>query len=247
MKYQLETIPIWEAYEADTECPLCYLYEKLTKAFTTFFTGGSVMEPDTRSRVNELGFCFEHFSLLFGAGNKQGVALMAHTRLLTLRRSLSFTMKKLLSSELSKKGGSFLPKRKSGSRPLDGLAASLERSAKTCAFCNKLDNALSRYAFTIVYLWKKDEEFRLRFSRSKGFCIPHFARVIRMADSVLSQTHRNKLLAALFGAEEEHLSRIEEEILWYTQKFDYRNKDKPWKNSEDALQRAIGKLTGRTL
>ena len=30
-----------------------------------------------------------------------------------------------------------------------------------------------------------------------------------------------------------------------TLKFDYRNKDKPWGNSQDAVERAINKLRGK--
>jgi hypothetical protein len=247
MKYQLETIPIWEAYEDKGECPLCFLHTKLTKNYTGFFLGGSVMEPNIRGRVNEVGFCGEHFSLLFAAGNKQALALMAHTRLLTLGGTLRARTKKLLQSELDTKSRAFLPKKREESKAVEGFVHSIGSESRGCAFCETLDHTLERYVFTIVYLWKKDEEFRKTVAASKGFCVPHFGRVIRMAESVLSRTHRNRFLTGLLALEEANLARVEEEILWYTQKFDYRNSDKPWKNSEDALQRTIQKLTGRVV
>ena len=43
MKYQLETIPVWEAYEKEGECPLCELVEKLESHYVDFFLGHSVM------------------------------------------------------------------------------------------------------------------------------------------------------------------------------------------------------------
>ncbi|MCR5520278.1 MAG: DUF6062 family protein, partial [Lachnospiraceae bacterium] len=34
------------------------------------------------------------------------------------------------------------------------------------------------------------------------------------------------------------------DVEWFTDKFDYRNVDAPWKNSKDALVRGILKLNG---
>ena len=33
MQYKLDTLPIFEAFEASTECPLCLIREKLEKGF----------------------------------------------------------------------------------------------------------------------------------------------------------------------------------------------------------------------
>lgn len=35
-----------------------------------------------------------------------------------------------------------------------------------------------------------------------------------------------------------------EEVTWFTDKFDYRNKDKDWGNSKDSIQRCMQKLGG---
>ena len=32
---------------------------------------------------------------------------------------------------------------------------------------------------------------------------------------------------------------------WFTLKFDYRNQDKPWGNSKNALERTVNRLRGR--
>lgn len=227
MKYQLETIPIWEAYETCTECPLCFLENKIEKNNIQFFLGGSVMEPDMRGMVNELGFCPVHFHMLFNAGNKLGLALMAHTHLLYLLKK----MKNL--------GQHTTPKARSG------YCGFLKTQRDKCVLCRKLEKTLKRYAFTIVYLWKKDEDFRNTFKNSKGFCLPHFAECILMADEVLSSQKKEMFFKDLFPLQSENLLRIAEEIHWFTQKFDYKNKDKPWKTSKDALQRTIQKLIGK--
>ena len=38
---------------------------------------------------------------------------------------------------------------------------------------------------------------------------------------------------------QENLARVRDDLEWFTDKFDYRNADAPWKNSKDALIRAI--------
>ena len=43
----------------------------------------------------------------------------------------------------------------------------------------------------------------------------------------------------------ENLTRVEDDLEWFTLKFDYRYKDKPWKNAKDALPRSILKINGQ--
>jgi hypothetical protein len=38
------------------------------------------------------------------------------------------------------------------------------------------------------------------------------------------------------------MKEMEDGLEWFTNKFDYRNADAPWKNSKDALPRAMGML-----
>ena len=46
----------------------------------------------------------------------------------------------------------------------------------------------------------------------------------------------------LTDIEVREMKRINEEINWFTKKFDYKNKDADWKNSKDAPQRTVIKL-----
>ena len=43
---------------------------------------------------------------------------------------------------------------------------------------------------------------------------------------------------------ENNLARVQEDIDWFIDKFDYRNADAPWKNSKDAVPRGMQKLKG---
>ena len=85
----LDTIPIWDAYKLDTECPLCALEDACEKQFLDIALGGAMMEPDTRIATNERGFCSRHFEQLFGAQNKLSLALMTHTHLKDVMAGLS--------------------------------------------------------------------------------------------------------------------------------------------------------------
>ena len=40
------------------------------------------------------------------------------------------------------------------------------------------------------------------------------------------------------------MKRINGEIEWFINKFDYKYKDEPWKNSKDSIARAMIKLRG---
>ena len=42
----------------------------------------------------------------------------------------------------------------------------------------------------------------------------------------------------------ENMKRINGEIEWFINKFDYKYKDEPWKNSKDSIPRAMIKLRG---
>jgi hypothetical protein len=43
---------------------------------------------------------------------------------------------------------------------------------------------------------------------------------------------------------ENSLARVQTDIDWFIDKFDYRNANAPWKNSKDAVPRGMQKLKG---
>jgi len=42
----------------------------------------------------------------------------------------------------------------------------------------------------------------------------------------------------------DNMKRLQEDLEWFINKFDYRYADEPWKNAKDALPRAIQKING---
>lgn len=53
------------------------------------FLNDAVMEDDTRARVNKLGFCADHFDMLFARQNKLSVALQSITRTNALKKEIA--------------------------------------------------------------------------------------------------------------------------------------------------------------
>ena len=232
MRQHLDTIPIWDAYKSGCECPLCAIEAHNEAMYVDNFLGGSVMEPSVRIEVNEKGFCKDHFKQLYDMKNRLGLALMAHTY-------LKESMKKLDGQQFEKK--SLFGKKDKGS----GSAA--DDVAGGCIICERLGNTMYRYALTLCYMWKHEAEFKKALRASKGFCNPHYALMLRAATEELGGGDLEALRGELKAVQLENLARIEKDIEWFTLKFDYRNADKPWGTSQDAVERTLNKLRGRTI
>ena len=55
---------------------------------------------------------------------------------------------------------------------------------------------------------------------------------------------RENFFNMLFPLMKSNMERMQEDINWLVEKFDYENADKDWKNSKDAVQRGMQKLKG---
>jgi len=253
MKYHLDTIPVWDAFHEEKECPFCILEDKLEKSYVDSFLGGSVMEPDTRIEVNAKGFCPHHNQLLYKAQNRLGLALMTHTHTIeTLKRFKKAAGKLTKGAAFSGSGlfaASLFKRASSGDKgqgsPMAEFSRWLDGFINSCIICDRMDYSMKRYVYTMLHLWENDSEFRKLTAESKGFCLNHLKAVIDMAEESLSPKKQQELLEMIIPLEEKNLERLEQELLWFTQKFDYRNQDKPWGNSKDSLPRLLQKLTGK--
>lgn len=119
-----------------------------------------------------------------------------------------------------------------------------KKRQNSCYICKQFEETYARYLDTFFVLYKKDEEFREKVKNSKGFCIPHFGDLCREADRQLSDKEKEDFYPAMFALMESNMERIQEDVNWLVEKFDYRNKDADWKTSKDAIQRGMQKLQG---
>ena len=238
MKYTLDTIPVLDAYKTGCECPLCQLRIACEDSYVDSMLGAAYMEPDCRVRTNDVGFCTRHFQLMYDRRNRLGLALMTHTHM----QEVISSVEAILKADTPARGGLLASLR--GSRDEGGTPQKIRARMSGCVICEQMEGAVNRYAYTIAQLYGTNSEFKAMFDASKGFCLPHLALVLEMAEKTLSGEALRAFKAAVSAVELPNLKRIEGELEWFTLKFDYRNTDKPWGNSRDAVERAINKLMG---
>ena len=239
MKEKLHTIPVNEAFDAGDECPFCWLERKAEQSTIRYVAGpgASYMEPDVRLETDRTGFCREHSKKLYDYGNTLGAALMLQTHyaglLETFRREMDgFTQ--------PPKKGLFSRKKTATEEP---LWQRLEAQTEKCFICEKIEYNMERYFLTFFALLK-EPEFRAKVENSKGFCMRHFARLLRDAETQLPAAQHQWFYQTVFALMEENLVRVKEDLDWLIAKYDYRNASADWKNSRDALPRTMQKLEG---
>lgn len=241
MRYHIDTIPVWDALRAGGECPLCTLRRKTEHQLADRYLGASVMEPDTRIRVNQKGFCQSHHDMLYNLQNRLGHALMMLSHLREVRGKLEPMLK---DPARPSQGGLFGRMMKKPAQDSQSPHSPLQAVAEGCVLCDTLHESMERYAYTVLHLWKTDSNFQKELPASKGFCIPDTALLLDMADKHLSGQHLTTFRQCLGDLLDKNLKRLDEELEWFTLKFDYRNSDKPWGESRDALERTVQKLRG---
>ena len=232
MKEQIYTIPLSEAFEKEGECPFCSLFESLEKRAVEYALGPSYMEPDSRIITNSKGFCREHYNMMYKENNRLGLALMLYSHydeILSRYDSWYSSSKKIKGRFMRKKVDS----------ELKSEAESLEKS---CFICDKINSDMEKFYDTFVYMWKKEPDFKKRVAESKGFCISHFDKIIKVAEKKLSEKDFCEFFALIYEKQKAELLRVHGELDWFIKKFDYRFKDEPWKNSRTALKRSVIKI-----
>ena len=233
MKEQLYTIPVNEAFDADCECPVCTMRKTLEKASLEYTLGPSYMEDDVRMETDKVGFCAPHVKELYKQQNRLGLALILKTHM-----DRTIMQAEQLASVTGAGGGLFKKRTES---PLVEFMNKLETS---CFICQRVENVFQRYINTVFYLYEREEDFRVKFKQSKGFCNKHYALLVSEASKQLSGRMLSEFSEALNQSYLENMKRVRDDLEWFIDKFDYRYAEEPWKNSRDALPRTIIKVNG---
>ena len=241
MKEKLYTIPLNDAMNENDECPFCFLERKLLQKTIDFVLGSSssYMESDIREKTDEAGFCRLHTKMMFDYGNALGNALILQTHLKKVRKELH---DQLAGYSPAGKGGFFKRITSKKSDETNTIRAWADGRESSCYICERMKDEFVCYISTFFFMYKKDEAFREKVKNCKGFCIPHFGELMEEAEKELSGDQLQEFASHMSSVMEDNFNRIQEEIDWFVDKFDYRNKDADWKNSRDALQRTMQKL-----
>lgn len=246
MRITIDTLPLWDAFKQTDICPFCHLDQRMEELFIDTYLGESVMEPDTRVEVNAKGFCQDHYKLLFQQKtSKLGLSLMTHTHLQEIIKAVE---KQIAALDACAEQGSTLFKRAAGQRDfntaLNHAALFSEKGRDTCVVCERTAIHMERYYETALHMWEHDSDFRKLFEACRGFCIPHWGSQLKACKGALITKKQIEFINKLNEIEKKSLSELEKDLEWFTRKFDYRNTDKPWGNSKDALPRAINTIEG---
>lgn len=243
MKEKLYTIPLTEAFQANEECPFCYIERKLEQDALDFTLGSSssYMESDIREETDRVGFCREHFKKMYQYGNSLGNALILKTHYHKVNQEFE-----QLLEEFAPEKPTILSKFKktSTNSGTDKLSEWITSRESTCFVCDYISNSYNRYIDTFFHLFKNNPEFIDIVKASKGFCLHHFGEVTRQASANLNATQLEQYTKVIFPIMKENMARVKEDINWLVDKYDYRNVNADWKNSKDALQRGMQKIKG---
>ncbi len=220
---KIYTIPVNEAFEASAAdkacgCPFCRLYNHLEFNEIDAVLGAAMMEPDIRIETNKKGFCKEHFDIMFGYKNRLGLAL-------------------ILESHLGENRAAAFPHGLAGL--MNGNAKKLSEMSSSCYVCDKIEYHFSRMLDTAILLYNEDGAFRKKFAAQPYFCLPHYARMMEYAKVKLPKKVYAEFEKTAKALEESYYAELNEDISWFCKKFDYRYENEPWKNSKDAVERAI--------
>lgn len=247
MKEQIHTIPINDAMTNAGECPFCYIEKRAEERLLDFTlgAGASYMEADIRDKTDAAGFCRAHYKKLFAYGNALGNAWMLKTHYRKLINEMTAEFKGFKPGKSEKK-----PKLFGGGKgtdvkePSNPIAAWCKKWENSCFICDSLEKTFDAYVDTFFTMYKKDAAFKKQLQESKGFCVSHFGDLCEAADRRLKEAELKEFYNTMLPLQQANMERLYEDVAWFIEKYDYKNKDADWKDSKDAIQRGMQKLKG---
>ena len=223
---QIYTIPVNEAFEASAAdhacgCAFCALYRKLEENELDLILGASMMEPDVRIKTNKQGFCKTHYDMMFVRKNRLGMALTLESHLDELRGEIT-------------------------DNPLTALTGAGKKAQKriealedSCYVCGRIEFNFGHMIETAVMLWEKDPEFREKLRAQPMFCLPHYRRLLAVAEKRMRKKELAEFVKTAATVTETYFDQLRNDVSWFCKKFDYRYDEEPWYNSRDAVERAM--------
>ena len=222
--YQLETIPVWDGVQSNSECFLCDLMEEAQADGLRFYLGASVMNPETRVQVNEVGFCPEHSAMLVESGKPNSMAVLWETHLERTAGDIQSVFQTLRTGN------------RKGVAKLNEVLSARE---KGCLICSKMNDRLKRYCFTTVHMWGHENGFRDALMAGKGFCLHHLSDIMDMASDMLSPREFKAFCNDICDLESKRLERSAADLKYMKEQYRGENINRPWNGCEDAQKRAV--------
>ena len=125
------------------------------------------------------------------------------------------------------------------------MIGSLESLRDSCFICDLLGQDLTRYAWTVLYLWRKDPTFLEVYRASRGFCLSHFCHVLATACDILRGDRLGRWLQETVPLMKQALEGLENDLLAFTQLHQAGNRSLGTEEERSALARTIQMFAGR--
>lgn len=244
MNKNIATFPLTEAFRAGDECPFCNLERSAEQHAISFILGSAYMEDDIRAATDATGFCRHHYKMMYDYGNRLGSAWILSTHMKKLNAELDKELKNFTPTKASMLGRMKKTDMSSDATPQTSIGNWVKKKTDSCYVCNHFKEIYGRYLDVFFDMLKKDAEFQELFKQSKGFCLPHFGDLMEAAEKRLSDAQKKEFYPQICSMMREHMERVQQDVAWFVEKNDYRNKDKDWGNSRDSIQRAMQKCAG---
>ena len=222
MGYHIDTGLIKDKFKENHFCPLCEIKKIVEEQYLYEFLNDAVMEDCTRAKVNKLGFCSRHFDMLFSRQNKLGLALQTSTRLDNIK-------------DLFLKPKNYVSAKK--------LSDKIDKSQKTCIVCDYVNESMVKYYKTTAQLFLNEKTFRTEFLKSNGFCMEHYSMLLKYSKGAGFLI--KEYLDALVSLQTKAFNDKKENLKYFCDKHDYRNRTKPLGNAENALPDIRDALYGK--
>ncbi len=249
MKYEIDTIPVWDAVKeaaGKAVCPLCLLEKKATLSALRYFLSDAVMVPEVRVQMNEKGFSRDNWRLLLQDGRRLPLALAAETRWKTFReriqKNLDQTRKEAEKLESQKGPQALFASKESLSRAVGALDEAVRRQQSSCLVEERVRDSMGRYIFTLVQLPFKDPDFHQAL-RNVTLCPAHLVACAKMALDTLDALKAAQIIKILSMSSEEGWQRAQEDVYQFTQKFDSRSGG-DFTGLSDAPEKVVALLAG---
>jgi len=249
MKYEIDTIPVWDAVKEahnNLVCPLCLLEKKVTFSALRYYLSDAVMVPEIRVQMNEKGFSRDHWRLLLQDGRRLPLALAAETRWKTFLSHLQQPLRHVSNAAeklINKKGvGALFTPKDEIQKAVEKLEQTLSAQQSTCLIQEKINETMGRYLFTLVQLPFKDSEFKEKLD-GITLCPYHLVQAARMALDTLDTSKAANLIIQLLTSSQKGWRQAQEDIFEFTQRFDPKSGG-DFSGLKDAPEKVIAFLAG---
>jgi hypothetical protein len=248
----ITTIRILEAFERTKSCPLCLLWTETERLYLGRVLADEVaMNPEFRDRViAAAGFCNRHMHLLFRisssshAGNGLGYALYVEDVLEALEAKICELKPRTRAVPRNVSSGGFLSRgvnRKTMKEAAFG-AAKLLHGNTVCPICEMLYDSDRRTIATFLNMLR-DKAFASTYARSRGICLPHFAKSLGLLAE--EKERSDTVMILLFEAQCGRLSRLRTLLDSRIRKYAWNHRDEALSSDEaDSQEAALWMIAG---